>query len=56
MIERPIWKERLAAAWKQAPIVWLAGLGRSPASAPVYFNRAAAASTVPANFQSWDSS
>jgi predicted AAA+ superfamily ATPase len=25
MIERPLWKERLAAAWRQAPIVWLAG-------------------------------
>jgi uncharacterized protein len=25
MIERPIWKERLAAAWKQASIVWLTG-------------------------------
>jgi hypothetical protein len=25
MIERPIWHERLAAAWKQAPIVWLTG-------------------------------
>ena len=25
MIERPLWKERLAAAWKQAPIVWLTG-------------------------------
>jgi hypothetical protein len=25
MIERPLWRERLAAAWKQAPIVWLTG-------------------------------
>jgi len=25
MIERPIWKERLVAAWKQATIVWLTG-------------------------------
>lgn len=25
MIERPIWNERLRAAWKQAPIVWLTG-------------------------------
>ena len=25
MIERPIWNERLAAAWKQASIVWLTG-------------------------------
>ena len=25
LLERPIWSERLAAAWKQAPIVWLTG-------------------------------
>src|SRR6266567_285164 len=25
MIERPIWTERLRAAWKQASIVWLTG-------------------------------
>jgi len=25
MIARPVWSERLAAAWKQAPIVWLTG-------------------------------
>jgi uncharacterized protein len=25
MIERPLWNERMAAAWKQAPIVWLTG-------------------------------
>ncbi|MCX6923994.1 MAG: ATP-binding protein [Verrucomicrobia bacterium] len=25
MIERPVWKERLVAAWKQASIVWLTG-------------------------------
>jgi len=25
LIERPIWEERLAAAWKQASIVWLTG-------------------------------
>jgi uncharacterized protein len=25
MITRPFWQERLAAAWKQAPIVWLTG-------------------------------
>jgi hypothetical protein len=25
MIERPVWKERLADAWKHAPIVWLTG-------------------------------
>ena len=25
MIERPFWNERLAAAWKQASIVWLTG-------------------------------
>jgi hypothetical protein len=29
MIDRPIWNERLAAAWKQAPIVWLAGPRRT---------------------------
>jgi predicted AAA+ superfamily ATPase len=25
MIDRPIWKERLAEAWKQASIIWLTG-------------------------------
>jgi len=25
MIARPLWNERVAAAWKQAPIVWLTG-------------------------------
>jgi predicted AAA+ superfamily ATPase len=25
MIKRPVWNERLAAGWKQAPIVWLTG-------------------------------
>ena len=25
MIERPLWNERLAAAWKQVSIVWLTG-------------------------------
>ena len=29
MIERPIWKERLVSAWKQASIVWLAGPRRT---------------------------
>lgn len=29
MIERPIWTGRLAAAWKQASIVWLAGPRRT---------------------------
>jgi len=29
MIDRPIWNERLAAAWKQASIVWLAGPRRT---------------------------
>jgi predicted AAA+ superfamily ATPase len=29
MIDRPIWQERLAAAWKQASIVWLAGPRRT---------------------------
>ena len=25
MIDRPLWRERIQAAWRQAPIVWLAG-------------------------------
>src|SRR5436309_15161 len=29
MIKRPFWTERLAAAWKQASIVWLAGPRRT---------------------------
>lgn len=29
MIERPFWQERLAAAWRQASIVWLAGPRRA---------------------------
>ena len=29
MIDRPFWTERLAAAWKQAPIVWLTGPRRT---------------------------
>jgi hypothetical protein len=29
MIDRPIWNQRLAAAWKQASIVWLAGPRRT---------------------------
>ena len=29
MIDRPFWMERLAAAWKQAPIVWLTGPRRT---------------------------
>ena len=29
MTERPIWRERLAAAWKQVPIVWLTGPRRA---------------------------
>jgi len=29
MIERPLWSERLATAWKQASIVWLAGPRRT---------------------------
>ncbi len=28
MIERPIWRERLETAWKQAPVVWLTGVRR----------------------------
>lgn len=29
MINRPFWQERLAQAWSEAPIVWLAGVRRS---------------------------
>jgi len=29
MIERPVWTQRLAAAWKQAPIAWLTGVRRT---------------------------
>ena len=29
MIDRPFWAERLAAGWKQAPIVWLTGPRRA---------------------------
>jgi predicted AAA+ superfamily ATPase len=29
MIDRPFWTERLAVAWKQAPIVWLTGPRRT---------------------------
>lgn len=29
MIERPYWTQRILAAWKEAPIVWLAGVRRS---------------------------
>ncbi len=29
MIERPFWRDRLTAAWREAPIVWLAGVRRS---------------------------
>jgi uncharacterized protein len=29
MINRPFWTQRLAAAWKQAPIVWLTGARRA---------------------------
>ena len=29
MIDRPFWAERLTAAWKQAPIVWLTGPRRA---------------------------
>src|ERR1044071_8204202 len=28
MIERPFWTQRLVAAWKQVPIVWLTGARR----------------------------
>lgn len=29
MVDRPFWRERLAAAWRAAPIAWLAGVRRS---------------------------
>ncbi len=29
MIERPFWTKRIEAAWKEAPIVWLAGVRRA---------------------------
>lgn len=29
MFERPFWKQRLEAAWKEAPIAWLAGVRRA---------------------------
>ncbi len=29
MIPRPFWQQRLDAAWREAPIVWLAGVRRS---------------------------
>ncbi len=29
MIERPIWREKLAAAWRKAPVAWLCGPRRS---------------------------
>ncbi|MBI3320317.1 MAG: AAA family ATPase, partial [Candidatus Omnitrophica bacterium] len=29
MIERPLWKERIHDAWKEAPVVWLSGVRRS---------------------------
>lgn len=28
MIDRPVWKQRLRAAWRQAPLVWLTGVRR----------------------------
>ncbi|MBU6399721.1 MAG: AAA family ATPase [Verrucomicrobia bacterium] len=28
MIDRPFWRQRIATAWEQAPIVWLAGVRR----------------------------
>jgi len=28
MIDRPLWKQRLAAAWSKVPLVWLAGVRR----------------------------
>ena len=29
MIERPFWQQRIAAAWREAPIAWLAGVRRA---------------------------
>src|SRR5580704_12660355 len=29
MIPRPFWQQRIEAAWREAPIVWLAGVRRS---------------------------
>jgi predicted AAA+ superfamily ATPase len=29
LIERPFWLDRIEAAWRQAPVVWLAGVRRS---------------------------
>lgn len=29
MIDRPLWKQRIQQAWKEAPIVWLSGVRRS---------------------------
>jgi len=29
MIKRPFWEDRLEQAWREAPIVWLAGVRRS---------------------------
>jgi predicted AAA+ superfamily ATPase len=29
MIERPFWVNRIEQAWKEAPIVWLAGVRRA---------------------------
>ena len=29
MIPRPFWQQRIKAAWREAPIVWLCGVRRS---------------------------
>ena len=29
MISRPFWQQRVEEAWREAPIVWLAGVRRS---------------------------
>ncbi len=29
MIERPYWKQRIEASWREAPIVWLCGVRRA---------------------------
>jgi predicted AAA+ superfamily ATPase len=29
MITRPFWQERIEAAWREAPIAWLAGFRRA---------------------------
>jgi predicted AAA+ superfamily ATPase len=28
MVDRPFWRQRIEAAWREAPIAWLCGLRR----------------------------